>query len=216
MVYSNRAEAGRRLAEHLWVWRAQQPVVIALAPRGTPLAVKIAETLGFPLDAVFVHEIAVPGRPAGVLGAVGEGGVRVVNQEVCDRLGIGSGRLEREAHSAGDLAEGARRALRAITPEVPVAGRTVILVNDGVATGAAASVGIRILRDRGVERIVFAVPVGARGALRRLRPKVDALVCARVMPWPRPVDEWYEDYPEVTDDEAGRLLAGAGRWMTAA
>jgi putative phosphoribosyl transferase len=213
MVFRNRIEAGRRLAERLWVWREQRPVVVALAPRGTPLAVKVAETLDFPLDAVFVHDIVVHGRPEGVLGAVGEGGARVLNPQIADRLGVEWGRLEQAARKAGERAEAGRQALRSVVPEQDMAGCTVLLVNDGVATAASASVAIGILRERGAARIVLAVPVGAREALRRLRPKVDALVCVRTMLWPRPIDEWYDEYPDVTDDEARRLLVGAGRWI---
>jgi predicted phosphoribosyltransferase len=117
---------------------------------------------------------------------------------------------------AGENADAARKALRAVVPEQGVAGRTVLLVNDGIATGAAATVAVRILRERGAGRIVLAAPVGARGALRRLRPNADALVCVRTMPWPRPVDEWYDEYPTVTDDEARRLLVGASRWVVSA
>ena len=216
MVYSNRIEAGHRLAEELWAWKPQRPVVVALAPHGVPLAVTIAETLGTPLDAVCVHRIAVAGVPSGALGAVGENGAQVLNTGVADRLGIGPNQLEHAATRARDLAEQALFALRLQVPERRLTGRTILLVDDGLATGAAASVAIAALRGRDVGRLVLAVPVGARGALRRVRPKVDALVCLRPMPWPRPVDEWYEDYPDVSDQQARHLLRGAGRWVPAA
>lgn len=216
MVYCNRIEAGSRLAEELRVWKPQRPVVVAVAPHGVPLAVEISETLGAPLDAVCVHRIAVAGVPSGALGAVGESGAQVLNSDVADRLGIGPSRLERAARQAGASARKARHALRLQIPERRLTGRTVLLVDDGLATGAASTVAIAALRGRGVGRLVLAVPVGARSALRRVRPKVDALVCLRVMPWPRPVDEWYENYPAVSDPQARRLLAGAVRWAPAA
>ena len=216
MVFCNRIEAGRRLAEGLWAWGPQRPVVMALAPGGAVVATKIADVFGAPLDAVFVHRIAVAGLPCGALGAVGETGARALNTGVADRLGIDRCRLERAAQEAGERAAQARCAHRRHVPEFELGGRTVLLIDDGVATGAAASVAIEVMRERGAGRLVLAVPVGARGALRRVRPKIDALVCVRVMPWPRPVAEWYEDYPEVSDEQARWLLARAARWTPAA
>jgi putative phosphoribosyl transferase len=186
--------------------------VVALAPRGVPLAVGVAAALHTPLDAVLVHELSVPGCPPGTLGAVGEDGVTEINTYLAGRLGVGLARVDQEARRAAELILHAQRSLRELVPEESVAGRTVILVDDGVATGAAASVAVTVLRKRGVSRLVLAVPVGARSVLGRLRTTVDALVCVREMPWPRPVGEWYEDYPDVTDEEARELLVRAARY----
>ncbi|HEV3173875.1 MAG TPA: phosphoribosyltransferase family protein [Actinocrinis sp.] len=212
MTFCNRAEAGRRLTEQLRAWRSDPPIVVALAPRGVPLAVGVAAALHTPLDAVLVHELSVPGCPPGTLGAVGEDGVTEINTYLAGRLGVGLARVDQEARRAAELILHAQRSLRELVPEESVAGRTVILVDDGVATGAAASVAVTVLRKRGVSRLVLAVPVGARSVLGRLRTTVDALVCVREMPWPRPVGEWYEDYPDVTDEEARELLVRAARY----
>lgn len=214
MVFHTRAEAGRRLAERLGPWWPQESVVVALAPRGVEVAAEVAARLDSPLDAVLVHEVAMPGCPAGVLGAVGENGVRQLNAGVAARFGIGARELEREARRLeGDLV-GLREALRVHVPELPLAGRTVLLVDDGVATGAAALVAVEILRGRGAKPLVLALPVGARAAVERLRARVEAVVCVREMPWPRPVSEWYEHYDAITDEQSVQHLARAGRTST--
>jgi predicted phosphoribosyltransferase len=209
MTFSNRAEAGRRLVEQLRGWKPDPPVVVALAPRGVPLAADVAGALGSPLDAVLVRELAAPGCPRGALGAVGEDGVRELNYCLAGRLGVERERVEQEAHQAAALIAEFQRSLREMVPAQQLDGRRVLLVDDGVATGAGASVAITILRKRGAAQLALAVPVGVRSAVERLSSLVDALVCVRQMPWPRPVDEWYEDYPEVTDRDARWLLRRA-------
>lgn|SRR5579884_804007 len=206
MTFHNPAEAARRLAEQVRRLRPERPVVIALAPRGVPLAVNLAAVLRAPLDAVLVHELAVPGCPPGVLGAVGEDGVSVLNRPLAARLEVDAELLDKTAQYASARTEDLRRALREQLPQQPLEGHTAVLVDAGVATGAGASVAATILRHRGAERLMLAVPVGARSALRQLGGQVDALLCVREMPWPRPVHEWYDEYPELGDHEARQLL----------
>lgn len=206
MTFHNPAEAARRLAEQVRRLRPERPVVVALAPRGVPLAVDLAAVLRAPLDAVLVHELAIPGCPPGVLGAVGEEGVSVLNRPLAARLGVDSELLDKTAQHASARTEDLRRALREQLPQQPLEGRTAVLVDAGVATGAGASVAATILRHRGAETLMLAVPVGARSALRQLGGQVDALVCVREMPWPRPVQEWYDEYPDLSDHEARQLL----------
>ena len=211
MTFHNRAEAARRLAEQVRRLRPERPVVVALAPRGVPLAVDMAAVLGAPLDAVLVHELALPGSPPGVLGAVGEEGVSVINRPLAARLGVDPELLEKTAQQASVRMEDLRRALHEQLPQQPLEGRTVVLVDAGVATGAGASVAATILRRRGAEALVLAVPVGARSALKQLVGQVDAFVCVREMPWPRPVHEWYDDYPDLSDHEARQLLVRSAK-----
>lgn len=211
MTFHNRAEAARRLAEHVRRLRPEQPVVIALAPRGVPLAVDLAATLGAPLDAVLVRELDAPGCPPGVLGAVGEDGVRVLNRPLAARLGVDPELLDKTAQQASTRTEELRRALREQLPQQRLAGRTAVLVDAGVATGAGASVAATLLRRRGAGSLMLAVPVGVRSALRQLGGHVDALVCVREMPWPRPVHEWYDDYPDLSDQETRQLLVRSAR-----
>lgn len=214
MTYCTRAEAADRLAERLRAWRPDAPVLVALAPRGVEIAVGLAERLGWPLDAVLVHEVNLPGYPTGILGAVGEHGVRHLNMQLATRLGIGADTLERQARQSEAALMSFRTALRARLPEQPLAGRTVLLVDDGVATGAAAAVGVVILREREADPVVLAVPVGARGSLGHLRAVADSLACVHEMPWPRPVCEWYDRYSEITDKQAMHHLVCAVCGMT--
>lgn len=186
--------------------------MVALAPRGVPLAVDLAAALGAPLDAVLVRELDAPGCPPGVLGAVGEEGVRVLNRPLAARLGVDPELLDKTAQQASARTEDLRRALREQLPQQRLEGSTALLVDAGVATGAGASVAATILRNRGPERLVLAVPVGARSALRQLSGHVDAFVCVREMPWPRPVNEWYDDYPELSDHQARQLLLHSARY----
>lgn len=211
MAFSNRAEAGFRLAERLRGQLNEDAVVVALAPRGVPLAVEVASLLDSPLDAVLVHELTAPGCPSGVLGAAGEDGVSVLNPPVAARLGITTERLESVARCAAVRTADLGRALRERVPAQPLEGRAVLLVDDGIATGAGAQVAITVLRRRGADHLLLAVPIAARAALDRLRLHVDDLVCLRVMPWPRPVHEWYDSYPEITDDQGWDLLERHGR-----
>src|SRR5947209_15588528 len=131
MTFHNRAEAARRLAEQVRRLRPERPVVIALAPRGVPLAVDLAAVLGAPLDAVLVHELAAPGCPPGVLGAVGEDGVSVLNRPLAMRLGVDSELLDKTARYASARTEDLRRALREQLPQQPLEGRTAVLVDAG-------------------------------------------------------------------------------------
>lgn len=209
MAFSNRAEAAERLAELLWPWQSGHPVVVAVAPSGVATAVAVAHALGTPLDAVAVHELTVRGIPPGVLGAAAANGAIIANPVIAKSLGIDPHRLGLEAQRASARSAALHRALRDLLPAHQLAGRTALLVNDGIVTGAAASLAVIALRDQGVKELVLAVPVGTRAALERLRPRVDALVCVREMPWPRPVEEWYEEYPEITDRHARRLLRDA-------
>nr|WP_281416557.1 phosphoribosyltransferase family protein [Actinocrinis puniceicyclus] len=212
MTFHNRAQAARRLAEHVRRLRPLDPVVVALAPRGVPLAVDVAAALAAPLDAVLIHELAVPGCPPGVLGAVGEDGVMVLNRLLATRLGVDAKLLDKTAQQAAAHTEDLRRALREQLPQQPLKGRTAVLVDAGVATGAGASVAVSVLRKRGADTLVLAVPVGASSGLRRLRSQVDALVCVREMPWPRPVHEWYDDdNPDLSDHEVRHVLVSAAR-----
>ena len=206
MTFANRAEAADRLAELLRPWQAGHPIVVAVAPSGVLTAVAVAHALDTPLDAIAVHELTAPGIPVGVLGAAAATGAIIVNPAVARTLGLDPHRLGLEAQRAAARSTALHRAIHDLLPAHRLAGRTALLINDGVVTGAAASLAVFALRDQGVKGLVLAVPVGTRAALDRLRPRVDALVCVREMPWPRPVRAWYEDYPEITDRHARRLL----------
>jgi putative phosphoribosyl transferase len=201
MVVGNRTTAGRELAARLADLRAEQPLVLGLPRGGVVVAAPIAAALGAPLDVVLVRKIGAPGSPELALGAVGE-----------DAVVVGGNHRDPDERFARALATEqrrlARRALRyrAVRRAVPVTGRTVVLADDGIATGASMRAAIEVLRSRGVARIVLAVPVAAPEALAELAPLVERTECLLVPEGMSAVSRWYADFREVGDREVLRLL----------
>ncbi|MFI2763047.1 phosphoribosyltransferase family protein [Streptomyces echinatus] len=206
MHFRNRLEAGRRLGARLEYLRGQDVVVLGLPRGGVPVAAEVAEALDAPLDVCLVRKLGVPYQPELGMGAIGEDGVRVINQEVLRGTGVGDVDLarveERERHV---LLERAARYRGDATP-LSVAGRTALVVDDGVATGSTARVACRIARARGAARIVLAVPVAPRDFARRLGGDADELVCLDT-PWDfAAVGQFYADFTQVADDEVTACL----------
>ncbi|GGU50354.1 phosphoribosyltransferase [Lentzea flava] len=177
MRFADRAEAGRLLAERLTHLRGQDVVVLGLARGGVPVAHEVARSLGAPLDVVVVHELGVPHRPELVMGAIGEGGVYVVDLPVLMTCRVTLMDLERaEARERAALGRRARRYREARTA-LPLAGRTAVVVDGGTVTGAVARTACRVARARGAGRVVFAAPVVAAGLLGVLHEEADDVVC---------------------------------------
>ncbi|HEY9439834.1 MAG TPA: phosphoribosyltransferase, partial [Streptomyces sp.] len=207
MLFADRTEAGQRLAEELRHVEGQKPVVLGLPRGGVPVAFQVARALGAPLDVAVVRKLGVPYHRELGFGAIGEGGVRVISEEVVRRAGVG----EDEAASV-ERAEGAeldRRAheYREGRPRVTVAGRTVIVVDDGIATGASAAAACQVVRAQGAEHVVLAVPVASPDAVRRLRHEADEVVCLSTPAMFSAVGEWYRDFSQTSDAEVVALLA---------
>ncbi|WP_030344170.1 phosphoribosyltransferase family protein [Streptomyces sp. NRRL S-1022] len=209
MHFRNRLEAGRRLGERLEYLRGQDVVVLGLPRGGVPVAAEVAEALGAPLDVCLVRKLGVPYQPELGMGAIGEDGVRVINQEVLRGTGVSDADLagveERELRVLHDRAARYRGA----APAVSVAGRTAVVVDDGVATGSTARAACRIARARGAARIVLAVPVAPRDFTRRLGDDADELVSLHT-PWDfAAVGQFYADFAQVDDDEVTACLRRA-------
>ena len=192
-----------------------QPDVLVLAlPRGgVPVAFEVAQALHAPLDVFIVRKLGMPGHEELAIGAIASGGVRVLNEDLIRLLGVPNNVLQ--DITARELEELRRReaAYRGSRPPEPIAGRTVILVDDGLATGASMRAAVRALRREGAARIVVAVPVAAADTCESLRPEVEDVVCA-VTPEPfTAVGAWYEDFRQTTDEEVRELLdrVNAGR-----
>jgi putative phosphoribosyl transferase len=202
--FPDRAEAGRLLAREVAAAGLTDPVVEGLPRGGVPVAAEVARALGAPLDVVVVRKLGVPWQPELALGAVGEGDVRVLNPEI-SRLVPAE---DVEALTARARAEVARRvtAWRGGTAGTDVTGRTAVLVDDGIATGATVRAAIAVLRARGAARVVLAVPVAARQTVARLQPLVDDLVCLRQPEDLCAVGAWYADFRQVEDAEVRALL----------
>jgi predicted phosphoribosyltransferase len=208
--YRNREEAGRELARALTSYRRRPDVLILALPRGgVPVACEIARELGAPLDVFVVRKLGAPGQAELAIGAIASGGVRVLNEDVVATLGVGQTDLERV--TARELDELRRReaAYRHDRPTPSIAGRVVVLVDDGLATGATMRAAIAALRVQQPARIVVAVPVGARDTVREIGLLCDELVCPLTPAGFGAVGEWYDDFSETTDEDVRRLIGSS-------
>ncbi len=210
MRFQNRAHGGRRLGRELARYAGRDDVVVlALARGGVPVGFEIARALNAPLDIFLVRKLGVPGEEELAMGALASGGVRVFNEDLLTRLGVPAAAVDDVvAREQGEL-ERRERAYRGARPPLPVAGRTVILADDGLATGASMRAAAMALSRLSPERIVVAVPVGAAEVCARLRDVADEVVCAET---PEPlwaVGNWYDDFSQTTDEEVRGLLEKA-------
>ncbi|MEV5125093.1 phosphoribosyltransferase family protein [Streptomyces decoyicus] len=209
MLFTDRADAGHRLAEALQHLRGEEPIVLGLPRGGVPVAFYVAQSLQAPLDVIVVRKLGVPYQRELGFGAIGEGGVRVISDDIVRR-----GRLEQadlasvEHAEAAELARQAER-FRAGRPRLDLSGRTAIVVDDGIATGATAAAACEVVRAHGAARVVLAVPVAPPDAAERLRASTDEFVCLSTPFAFSAVGEWYRDFSQTPDDEVVSLLAQA-------
>jgi putative phosphoribosyl transferase len=206
--FRNRRDAGIRLVARLAGERSADSLVLALPRGGVPVAAEVASALGCPLDVFIVRKLGVPGHEELAMGAIASGGTRVVNEDVVELLGIGEPVLEQVAAREQRELERRERVYRGDRPLGPVAGRRVVLVDDGIATGATMLAAVRALRALGAGRIVVAVPVAARSVAAKLRAEADAVVCAVESDWLNGISAWYDDFEQTTDAEVHALLSG--------
>jgi len=205
-AYRDRETAGEALADRLTDYTGRPEVlVLGLVRGGVPVAARVARSLRVPLDVLVVRKLGVPWSPEVGFGALGPGGVRVLNQDV-------AGRLESEDVDRVTSEEGAELArrearYRAGRPPLNLAGHTAILVDDGLATGATAAVAVEVAHRMGADRTVLAAPVGSTEAVAWLRRIADEVVCPLVPPDFGAVSRFYEDFPQTSDDEVTALLA---------
>ncbi|MEU9085679.1 phosphoribosyltransferase family protein [Streptomyces sp. NPDC048357] len=209
MLFSHRTDAGERLAEALLHLREEDPVVLGLPRGGVPVAFQVARALGAPLDVIVVRKLGVPHHRELGFGAIGEGGVRVISEHIVRDSRVRPEDLAAVEHAEeAELARQARR-FRGERPRVALAGRTVIVVDDGIATGATAAAACEVVRAQGAARVVLAVPVAPPDAVTRLRAAADEVVCLSTPHAFRAVGEWYEDFSQTPDEEVVALLARA-------
>lgn len=228
-VFANRGAAGRELAARIVELDAQRhgvqgpdalppildgsasPVVLALPRGGVPVGFEVAAALHAPLDVLLARKIGAPGNPELGMGAIAEGGVRVLSEDVLRGLLVSQEELE---HSSGTAEAEMRRRVRLYRgerPPVPLEGRTAIVVDDGLATGGTARAAIRAARRRGATRVLLAVPVGARSTVEALSLEADEVICL-LEPEPMwAIGMWYRDFSQVPDNEVLTLLADARR-----
>jgi predicted phosphoribosyltransferase len=213
--FADRAEAGRVLAEKLADYAGRDDVIVLALPRGgVPVAYEVASALGAPLDIFLVRKLGAPGQEELAMGAIASGDVVVINDEVVKALKVPAQAVE--ARIASERRELARREslYRGDRPPLDVEGRTVILIDDGLATGSTMRAAVTALRGQNPARIVVAVPIGAPATCAELLAIADECICA-LTPEPfRAVGLWYDDFAQTRDDEVGELLSRAARAPT--
>jgi len=209
MHFRNRADAGRTLAGLLAKYAGRPDVIVLGLPRGgVPVAAEVARALGAPLDVFLVRKLGVPGHSEFAMGAISEGGVSVLNEDVIRSLAIPAVLVDRTRERERVELERRNRLYRGSRPPPMLHARTVILIDDGLATGSTMEAAILALRLLGPARIVAAAPVGARESCDRIGRIADVIVCP-AMPDPfNAVGLWYDDFAETSDEEVQNLLNG--------
>ena len=209
-TFRDRADAGRQLAERLSNYANRDDVIVLALPRGgVPVGYEVAKRLHVPLDVFVVRKLGVPGYEELALGAIASGGVRVLNQDVV-RILPDADRIV-EAVTTNEIMELERRerVYRDDRPPLDVRGRTVILIDDGLATGATMHAAVQALREQGPAKIVVAVPVCAPETCREIQKVADETVWLFAPEWFHGVGQFYDDFSQTSDDEVSRLLAEA-------
>jgi predicted phosphoribosyltransferase len=208
--FLNRRDAGRKVAERLSALRRWDGAVVLALPRGgVPVAYEVAVALGVPLDVFLVRKLGVPGHQELAMGAIASGGVRVVNEDIISAAGISTEQLDEvTVHEAEELRR-RESAYRGDRPLTPVAGRSVIVVDDGLATGASMRAAVAALYQQQPARLTIGVPVAASQSCTEFASLVDDVVCVFTPDPFAAVGHWYRDFSETSDEEVRILLAQA-------
>jgi putative phosphoribosyl transferase len=207
--FANRVDAGRQLAQRLWRFEGTDVVVVGLPRGGVPVAYQVAASLRAPLDVIVVRKLGVPSQPEFAMGAIGEGGVRVVNERVVQLAGVSEAELaEVEAHEREVLARRVARFRRG-RPAVSLVGRTALIVDDGIATGSTARAACEVARAQGAARVVLAAPVAPVDVPVAMRDVADEVVVVESPPVFAAIGQFYDDFSQVSDNEVARLLDSA-------
>lgn len=217
-LFSDRFEAGKILAESLADYRNKGDVVVILAlPRGgVPVGYQVARALNAPLDILLVRKLGVPEREELAMGAIASGGIRVLNEDIIQSLHIPEQTIDQAAEAERRELERLEQAYRGDRPRILLAGKIVILVDDGLATGASMRAAVDAVRQQRPAKIVVAVPTAAPETCVQFQAYVDQIVCATT---PQPfygVGKWYLDFAQTSDEEVRRLLEDAERMRQAA
>lgn len=208
--FHDRKDAGAQLAARLAAFADDPNTIVLGLPRGgVPVAYEVARALRAPLDVFVVRKLGVPGQRELAMGAIASGGVRVLNQEVIQALNLSPSTVEAVAVQEQPELERQQRLYRGDVALPDLAGRTVIIVDDGLATGATMRAAVRALRQSNSKQIVIAVPVGAAETCRSLRKDADEVICLHSPESFYSVSTWYEEFSQTSDDEVRHLLAAS-------
>ncbi|MGX2042066.1 phosphoribosyltransferase [Methylocaldum sp. MU1018] len=209
-LFENRTDAGRRLAQALGAYAGRSDLIVLALPRGgLPVGYEVARALKAPLDLLIVRKLGMPGYEELAMGAIASGGVSVLNRNVVSAYRISAETIEKVAAKERLELERRERLYRGDRPYPEFEGRCIVVVDDGIATGATMRAGLAALRQRNPARTVVAVPLAPRETVERLRAEVDEVICLAT---PEPfyaVGQGYQDFPQTGDDEVRRILARA-------
>jgi predicted phosphoribosyltransferase len=212
MLFRNRSEAGRWLAERLQAYAHRPDVIVLALPRGgVPVGFELARALDAPLDVFLVRKLGLPGQEELAMGAIASGGVRVLNDDVVRALAVPPSVIDSVARREEQELKRREQAYRGSQPPPDVRGKVVILVDDGLATGSTMRAAVQAVKQMQPARVVVAVPVAAAPTRDEIGAQVDEIVCSTP---PEPflaVGRWYEDFSQTTDDEVRDLLERAAR-----
>ena len=209
MSFLDRSDAGRRLANRMLHLRGEDVVVLALPRGGVPVAAEVARALGAPLDVIVVRKLGVPVQPELGMGAIGEGDVRIINPEVVAITHVTDAEIAAvERRERAELDRRAQR-FRGDRPRTPLAGRTAVIIDDGIATGSTARAACQVARAQGAARVVLAVPVAPPSACAALAADADEVICLETPGHFLAIGEWYQDFSQTSDREVVSLLQRA-------
>lgn len=210
MKFRDRTEAGQQLAQALWHYAERSDVLVLALPRGgVPVAFEVAQELNAPLDVLVVRKLGVPGQEEMAMGAIAASGVRFLNEDIVNRLQISQTDIDQVAAAEQQELEHREALYREDRPAFDLRNRTVIIVDDGLATGATMKAAVMALRQHHPAHVVVAVPVASAETCQELAQAVDDVVCVRTPEPFRAVGLWYEQFPQTTDQEVQDLLQAA-------
>jgi putative phosphoribosyl transferase len=208
----NRVEAGRRLAAELAHYRGRPGLAVLALPRGgVPVAFEVARALNAPLDVLLVRKLGLPWQPELAIGAIASGGIRVLDTALIEALGIPDQMIEQVTADEKRTLDRRELLYRAGQPVLNITHGTVIIVDDGIATGSTMRAAVESVRQRQPDRVVVAAPVASLSAYDQLWGDADEVVCLATPEPFRSVGSWYQQFPQVADEEVRRLLAKSGR-----
>lgn len=207
MIFPNRNDAGRRLARKLEAYAERNDVFVLGIPRGgVPVAFQVAAKLGAPLDVFVVRKLGVPSQPELAFGAIASGGIRILDAQIVESMGVSEEEIERIVAAEREELDRRERVYRGRLAPLHIENKTVILVDDGIATGASTRAAIAALRLLKPARIVLAAPVAPASTCRHLRSEVDDLICLDTPETFYAIGQFYEDFSQVSDEEVTTLL----------